>query len=481
MTMTIDTNGDPLHLGLYPAYSGLWHLHHLELLPAAEGQDSPLALAEKAGGPRVRVALIDTPVAWQHPCLKDVIAAPLMIDFAAETAGAFVQADDPDGLRTGLRDPDLLSVHKDQPWEAEARSLHERLAAEDTPAHPGRAAAAPAHGAHGTAMAGLIGARPARIRVHDASRRSPDPRPAETPEVVLPYCGVNPFCEIVPISTSADPDPAETIRALIYADFIRADIIVLATSLPPPSVPPARAATVPVTTLEEAQVRQATLEKLFHHLGGRVPIFCAAGNHGGDTLSYPASLAQPTNAIVAVGALNALGFPCVYTPRGPGISVLAPSGDDERIARDAAGGYDVRLDHWQRQQNRADDAVLFAHATTNQNLVPPEGIVTTDVPGPFGYNPSPYLRASYVPEAETGEAEEEVFLDPAHLLGMFSGTSAATAIAAGFAALAMTAGKVARPHQPGFQPDEIKRRLVAKAAGPAADAPASDRLVWPAT
>ena len=426
----------------------------------------------------MRVALIDTPVAWQHPCLKDVIAAPLMIDFAAETAGAFVQADDPDGLRAGLRDPDLLKVYKDQPWEAEARSLHERLAAEDTPAHPGRAAAAPAHGAHGTAMAGLIGARPARIRVHDATHRSPDPRPAETPEVVLPYSGVNPFCEIVPISTSADPDPAQTIRALIYADFIRADIIVMATSLPAPSIPQARADSAAVATSPAVQNRQSMLDALLRHLGDRVPIFCAAGNHGGDTLSYPASLAEPGNAIVAVGALNALGFPCVYSPRGPGISVLAPSGDDERIARDAAGGYDLRLDPWQRRRNGADDAVLFARVTTDRNRVPPEGIVTTDVPGPFGYNPSPYLRASYEREAENGKTEE-VFLDPVHLLGLFGGTSAATAIAAGFAALAMTAGKVARPHQPGFQPEEIKRKLVAKAKGPAADAPESDRLAWP--
>lgn len=479
MNVTLSKEGDPLHLGVYPAYSGLWHLDQLKVLEVGpDGGKAPMGQAEDLeSSPKVRVALIDTPVAWQHPCLKNAIIAPLMIDFAAEQAGAFVVADDPQGLRTVFQDDAILNGHINMPWKDDAQALRNRLVTPVRPAHLGQAAASSSHGAHGTAMAGLIGARPAHIRVHDPSHRSPTAKDAATLEVVLPYCGLNPFCEIVPISTSADPEPHEMIQALLYADFIRADLIVLAVSLPVPDEAVERQNSAAVKTLESQTDSRRILDALLCDLGTRVPIFCAAGNHGGKVPSYPARLASEGNAIVAVGAHNALGFPCVYGPTGPGVTVYAPSGDDERVARGADGGYDVRLDRWQRRLNRGDDAGLFIHATTDADVVPPECIVTTDVPGPFGYNPSTILRASYSTDGPDGAVE--VFLDPAHLLGLFSGTSAATAIAAGFAALAMTAGKISRPRTPGFKPDEIKRKLVAVEPVPDTDKPALNRLVWP--
>ncbi|MEI5682071.1 hypothetical protein G6N74_25710 [Mesorhizobium sp. CGMCC 1.15528] len=60
--------------------------------------------------------------------------------------------------------------------------------------------------AHGTAIAGLIGARPV----------SAQGLPVESPNKVsinLPFAGVDPFCRIVPISTNFDPDPEQLIFA----------------------------------------------------------------------------------------------------------------------------------------------------------------------------------------------------------------------------------------------------------------------------
>ncbi|MEV8468821.1 hypothetical protein AB0T83_18865 [Fluviibacterium sp. DFM31] len=64
----------------------------------------------------------------------------------------------------------------------------------------------------------------------------------------------------------------------------------------------------------------------------------------------------------------------------------------------------------------------------DQNFQPTD-IVSTDVPGSAGYNPSPYVQ---LPGQESDE-----HLEVASLYCGFSGTSAATALAAGLVSLAL--------------------------------------------
>ncbi|EEX12411.1 putative peptidase [Citreicella sp. SE45] len=64
---------------------------------------------------------------------------------------------------------------------------------------------------------------------------------------------------------------------------------------------------------------------------------------------------------------------------------------------------------------------------------PPRDIITTDRPGPYGYNPSDY---DHVPK------QSETHYEIGSLFCRFAGTSASTALAAGLVSLAIAVRKV---------------------------------------
>ncbi|MCT4557843.1 MAG: S8/S53 family peptidase [Pelagimonas sp.] len=474
MTTKIPThNGDPLFLGAYPSYHALWHLHEIGVLKmdpadptgATYQDDSPLFAAASGARENTIVAMIDTSVAWDHPCLAEAIDHDLMIDFAGDPRGALINGDVPDSLK-GL----TPQHYGDDILNTAAQKLVERF--NTPPADLGRAAAAQAHATHGTAMAGIIGARPATVKVHRSQMLNPAAQ-VSTLDLALRYTGADPFCKIVPISTSAMPTADEMIKALIYAEMIGAHVIVLAASLQTPDsmrvIADARTPDEIDTRALGTRARHKTeavvagedaLNTLFLKVSEHRPILCAAGNDGSGRVSYPARLARKDNGIVAVAAHSASGVPCAYSPDdAKHITIYAPSGDMESMTRSEDGGYELRLDPYRLRRDHHNDQGLFdriseTDGTLNaDHLMQPQEILTTDCPGPNGYNPGNYLHDPFV-----NDAEETVHLDPSSLFCTFSGTSAATAVTAGMVSLGMATGALPRGGA-GFDPQVFKSAL----------------------
>ena len=308
-------------------------------------------------------------------------------------------------------------------------------------------------------MAGLIGARPrgpSEVRLVSAFHIADDQQPVpEHPEAVgFPYAGVDPFCEIVPISTSFDPDPEQLVLALLYAWLIDADVIVLARDFADPRRTIDRPdlsdeeilRSYPVEFSEQELALWDALRELTLTLSRKVPVVCAAGNGSDEPLMYPASLAteEEENGIIAVGARAATGQRAGYSSIGdePGaVTLYAPSGDGERL-----DGRLQRLDSADAGFRPSDHSALYVSKLGVQysadgsgrpdgpSIFATQEIVSTDVPGPAGYNSSAYGR----PTGMGG------ILDYRSYYCHFSGTSAACAIAAGALSLAISAGIMPR-------------------------------------
>lgn len=471
--------------GHYATYHALWHLREIGVVPDLTTFDSPAWDAAEAGiaasGRPTRIALIDVSVAYDHPNLRSAILTDLMVDFFSARFGAFPRPD-PDGRRLSAalsrkdEAADLLAGTR--VWtlfETLCQHLddnHRSKGPEDwrTPLRIAPATS-PAFSAHGTAMAGLIGARPLgpeavglAVTQH-IGLADGQPRP-ETPKAIgLPYAGVDPFCEIVPISTSFDPDPEQLVLALLYALLIDADVIVLARDFPDPvrtslvrslmSDPdiPTEGETAAIVAAYPVEIATDTdlwddLMQLTLDISKRIPIVCAAGNAGDELLMYPGRLARDDNGIIAVGALAASGLRAGYSSASgrdspSKVTIYAPSGDGERLDRGlqrvdtAAPGFRPE-DHSEQYLARLrvqHPAIVNGKPVTEASVFATQEIISTDVPGAAGYNSSAFSR----PSTSIGGV-----LDYRSYYCHFSGTSAATAIVAGALSLGIASGKIPR-------------------------------------
>lgn len=433
-------------------YDSLWPLVMMGVLTP---DHKPNGWLSQCTAPRkTRVAVIDTSVATEHPNLAPAINANLSLDLFSARLGSFPGRNATDKL--GLLD---LGASQDAviglPLASQLLSaLTERLAP-DQPAHyrgipP---ATLSVFSAHGTAIAGLIGAQPVSVPADPGHLAGADDR------VVLPYSGVDPFCEIVPISTNFDADPEQLILAFLYADLIKADVILLPRILPDPirTVPELSAYVVDEmneTTLTEAialsPITNATqdlwdeLLELIVRISLRRPVVCAAGNAQEEFGVYPANFASGENGIIAVGAVNAKGWNCSYSPVR-NLTVWAPSSDAERFDRS-----EVRLDSHAPDY---DGAVIPGdHVNHKYSRY---DIIGTDVPGDGGYAASPFDG----PDPETGLREFGSYYC------RFGGTSAASALVAGFLSLGQTAGQ----YPQGSGGVEAKTWLLGRCIGLGAD------------
>lgn len=471
----------------YPRYAALWPLVHMGIVGSAkddEEEDADLLFdlwKELSKHPRpVRVAIMDTSVAIEHPNLNGsrtrCAAAPeaggsshpgravpdtvidcfRAIDFASARLGSFpyygaqrsigeLLAGDPDAAWPQSGDvplPDLgydtgLDIPADCPQtKALFGELCQRL-------QPGQKtlfdtvlpATDPRFSSHGTAIAGLVGARPARVRFADQPERA-----AEKPGTGLPFSGVNPFCSLIPVSAGFDPDPEQLILALLYSCMAGAQVILLPRDFPDPlRTPPVldrhvreRSERVPVSDREESLWEE--LEKLTIALSRHIPIVCAAGNSGDENVIYPASLAADTNGIIAVGAVNSSNRIATYSCRGDLVTVYAPSSDGERLDRE-----ETRLDTQDPDYISFPDRIRQDNAGSGFSYL---DAVSCDVPGRYGYNSSdkadPYERRLDNPA-------DMALRDFGSFYCLFGGTSAASALVAGFLSLGLTAGRIAAP------------------------------------
>jgi subtilisin family serine protease len=396
---------EPEGINSYPEYRALWHLHATGVLDSADSHASRAwDDADDAENP-VTVALIDTSVAFRHPCLIRAIDEVRMVDFSVHAEGAFV----------------VPYKELDSQKEKEERNALNLGPVE------GKSTSFPGFSGHGTAMAGLIAGRPTQVPLHVPARvTTSDIVEATTRQVMLPYAGVNPFCKLVPISTSSDPNPDMLLAAFNYADAIDADVIVFATELIPPHM---MAAEVAAPELHTAQAQDQNvfdglnegrqkLEERLLEIGQTRFIVCAAGNSGANRSVFPASLSAPENKIISVGAVASDGS---KTPYSACARVYGPSGDETRLDRK-----EFRIDPYVEVPEGRPAAVEDQEVTEASIFE----LVSTDVPGPYGYNPSQF---QHTPEKDA----DALHLDVASLFCRFSGTSGASAVVGGLIALAI--------------------------------------------
>jgi hypothetical protein len=152
---------------------------------------------------------------------------------------------------------------------------------------------------------------------------------------------------------------------------------------------------------------------------------------------YPGWLSAPDNGIIVVGAHTAAGQKAGYSTRSTdtaAVAVYAPSGDAERLDTEFQ-----RLDRQRPGFRAGDHSPGYLAQGEGGNAFSAIDIVTTDVPGAAGYNSSAFPDIS---PSEGGVPDYRSYYC------RFSGTSAATAIAAGLLSLAMTAGRVPRGDGP---------------------------------
>ncbi|WP_425091130.1 S8/S53 family peptidase [Tropicimonas sp. S265A] len=428
----------------YPDYDALWHLVSMGV--RTKDKHKPNGWKAKRTG-TTRVAMIDTSAAVDHPNLKKAINRDLALDLFTVPLGIFAYRSPAErledlGLNTGTSVAEGLPGISEILVKLIDRMSHGGLTWAGRPAPEGlpmpwdgtiweglvQPTVSPEFSNHGTAIAGLVGARATRV---EAAR--PEPREDVT-MIPLPYVGVDPHCEIVPISTNFDPDPEVLIVAFLYAELIDADVVLLPRSIPDPArtVPELTSTTVDdiplneaiapaATTPEEAQL-WAELAQLIVNVSLNRPVVCAAGNANEDNGIYPANLASEHNGIIAVGAMNAKGFVSGFSAV-QNMTVMGPSNDAEVFDRQQ-----VRLDTRQHEY----DPTGVPPVNENEKYSHFD-VISTDVPGMYGYSDSPFASA----EPETGIREFGSYFCS------FGGTSAACALIAGFLSLAKTSGALA--------------------------------------
>ncbi|MFT6088704.1 S8 family serine peptidase [Sulfitobacter sp.] len=410
---------------VYPQYNALWHLQTLGVLDA---HHAPVNWRVEHKDKPTRVAIIDTSVAAKHPNLQAVINKELSLDFFSSRLGSFPLLPDgqstigslPLNWNTNIADglPHTVNL---------LAELIDRLS-QGSEAHSKgvQPCTSPIFSSHGTNVAGLVGARPCMTTQLLPSGVIQD--------LALPYSGVDPMCEIVQISTNFDPEPEGLILAFLYAELICADVVLLPRNIADPYrvVPELADFKVADQNLLDLVCQIAPNQKqidvwgelaqLIENVSQVRPVVCAAGNANEDNAIYPANLASDHNGIISVGAVNAKGYRSSYSS-SRNITVMAPSNDAE--AFDAA---EVRLNNQSAHYNPV------GVPTKNSNhKFSSFDVISTDVPGPAGYSGGPFTLPSV-----DGHMREY-----GSYFSMFGGTSAASALVAGFLSLGYSAGKIA--------------------------------------
>ena len=408
---------------IYPQYDALWHLKTLGVLGE---NNAPNGWRAAQQSKPTRIAVIDTSAAIDHPNLVGAINTELSLDLFSARLGSFPYLP---ANQESIGDLELN-------WAtniADGLPHSVRLLAEfiDRLSHGSKPHAdmvqpcvSPSFSNHGTSISGLVGARPC-VSTQTLTTGHAIP-------IALPYSGVDPMCEIVQISTNFDPNPEGLILAFLYADLIDADVVLFPRNIADPTrtVPELGDHTVDGVALNDL-VRQVSsdvddnnawseLAQLIENVSQARPVVCAAGNSNEDNAIYPANLASEHNGIISVGAINAKGHRSSYSG-SRNITVFAPSNDAEVFDRN-----EVRLD-----EQSPDYDPTGVPANNSNHMFSSYDVISTDVPGPAGYSGSPYQSASL----------NNTMREFGSYFSRFGGTSAASALIAGFLSLAKSTGR----------------------------------------
>lgn len=396
----------PLGVGFRPSFHALWHLQALGVIDDLETFEPNAWIDKKADSP-VRVAVLDTPVAYDHPNLRGAIDVGLMRDFSVFDDGVFV-VDTMDLQKEKDVEERQKLISKDSKLTSDlASAIHWELA---EPTYR-RQFAPKTFGTHGTAVSGLIGGRPARAKLCQPAFFGKRHEPLKETVIELPFCGINPFCRIVPVSLTAAPYASMVRGALEYALAIDAEVVVIA------------AAWAENNDRERDPDGWDEVDRLLVRLSENAEVLCAAGNQATKHLVYPASESGKDSGPWAVTACRADGTTLNYAPElDLGRRMIKTlSSEVDRYDRE-----EELFDPWTKHDKDLEKPI------GNPENYPVQEIISLDVPGPQGYNPSPY---DHTPNGKYGEADEHYEIGS--LYCRFSGTSAATAIAAGLISLSM--------------------------------------------
>ncbi|WP_343755347.1 S8 family serine peptidase [Rhodovulum strictum] len=452
----------------------LWHLRALGI---ARGATLATPLWDEAREkPPVRVAIIDTGVDIYHPNLSGAVPDDAAADFSSTLFGTIYvpppRIRDHESVMDGTAPGHAKLQHEAENAYLGKRHLFAGLSqglkargvdfgSDPSPTLIGIiktledienqanviAISDPStyFGAHGTACAGLVGGRPP---VDDAGK----PRPIEDDE--LPYFGINPYCEIIPICTPYSHEILPVIHALLYAVIQRADIILMPrgvvhpgdraalkgssdrvhgsriTANNPSGVPGDQA------NLQVLNQHRVAFEELVKAISNAVYVVTAAGNDGlAQRLAYPASLAGAKRAsslenladpgdmgpgFLVATARNRDGLPSSYA-NGTALSDLAiPVLSDDAFRFDEG---QFRIDG---TSQFAQDFKLDVHASAAAQQQSPWGLLSLDVSGPFGYEEGDWVD---------GPEKRSVPTDRRAGYTIFGGTSASCSVLAGCIAL----------------------------------------------
>ncbi|MGO7970292.1 S8 family serine peptidase [Rhizobium leguminosarum] len=340
---------------------------------------------------------------------------------------------------------------------------------------------------HGTCCAGLIVGEPAVVAEEGTPSLPPegafygngDELRTSGNRNVIPYFGVDPFSRLISIRTSFEDDVRQFIAAFLYAYHQKADVIVLPRGLPDPK----RSIVDPKNELKadlelwknqdaanlftriavadqggpELEPKAAqkgsnpdrpwhVLKQLILAISRHIPIVCAAGNSGESQLIYPASLAADNNGIIAVGAVTVEGFRSGYSNYGEGLTVVSPSDDGEVFNR-----HQLRLDRLSPFAAQHD----YSAFRTREYYYSHFSLLTTDLPGIFGYNQGSDPWSAIVPFG-TNPGIGGGYYTP------FGGTSGASAQVGGLCALIQRAYK--SRHNPGDRLSGLQVKSILKTA-----------------
>ena len=465
-----------------PRYFWLWHLAALNVMQADFGpipanlpaenetsirpQHAPQIISTlwdtipATGKVPATAALIDTGVSRMHPNLANRIDTERSIDLTSHRYGAQTQPVLPsttpatreekrqffaalslDGLGTLQLAPHELEYLESMVAEYRgAKGVVRRMIdPEETFA------------SHGTSCAGLIVGEPSTSPAAAGQADSPPVNPN-----LLPYFGVDPFSKLLSIRTSFEADPHQFIAAFLYAWSCRVDVIIMPRGLPDPVRSRLAPKTDLMADLETWRGRQAAdlyarlgtdpspdsdataaqrghlpdrpwaiLKQLILAISRQIPVVCAAGNDGESQLIYPACLAGDDNGIIAVGAVTAEGYRSGYSNYGDGLTLVAPSDDYEIYNR-----HQTRLDQIDPLRAMHDYSVSSAR----EYAFSPLDLVTTDLPGVFGYDAGQAPWSMVLPgQGNTGVG--------GGYYTAFGGTSGASSLIGGLILLAQRARK----------------------------------------
>ena len=462
-----------------PRYFWLWHLAALNVLQADFGpipaevaagdkscirpQPAPPIVStlwdkiQSAGATFATAALIDTGVSRMHPNLANRIDTARSVDLTSHRYGAqtapvlpgttpatreekrrFFAELSLDGLGALHLAPHEMEYLESMVTEYRGASgvVRRMIDPEETFA------------SHGTSCAGLIVGEPAIVPA------TADQGDAPVNPNLLPYFGVDPFSKLLSIRTSFEADPHQFIAAFLYAWSCRVDVIIMPRGLPDPVRSRLAPKTDLMADLETWRGRQAAdlyarlgtgsahqpdataaqpghlpdrpwmiLKHLILAISRHIPVVCAAGNDGESQLVYPANLAADDNGIIAVGAVTAEGYRSGYSNYGEGLTLVAPSDDYEIYNR-----HQTRLDRIDPLRAMHDYSV----GSAREFAFSPLDLVTTDLPGVFGYD------AGHAPWSFVLPGQGNIGVGGGYYAA-FGGTSGASSLIGGVILLAQRA------------------------------------------